>query len=56
MGRSNIPRVTNINNIYSLISLRTISVKGTNTFDFPIFNQLTEEEIKLYFQQEIQNK
>jgi len=33
-----------------LEDLRTISIKGTNTIELPIYNHLTKEEIELYFQ------
>jgi hypothetical protein len=31
-----------------IISLKSITVKGANTVDLPIFNQLTEDEVKSY--------
>jgi len=33
-----------------LENLQTISIKGTNTVDLPIFNQLSSEDINLYFE------
>jgi len=30
--------------------LKSISIKGTNSIDLPIYNQLTEEEIKSYLE------
>jgi len=38
-----------------LEDLKTISIKGTNTVDLPIFNQLSEEEIKIYFSNVVEN-
>jgi len=34
----------------NLEDLRTISIKGTNTLELPIYNHLTKEEIQLYFE------